>query len=139
MGKTVLTFGSFDPLHEGHLDMLAQARSLGERLIVVVARDAVIRSQKRYEPFQSEIDRLQCVSAVAVVDQAVLGDMDPSSYGLLASLEFDVLAVGYDQKPDDADIYRHLVGLGKSEVAVARLKPYRPEDFKSSFLRTGAQ
>lgn len=45
--KRVLSFGVFDLLHNGHLNLLEQARGLGDYLIVVVARDSFVRVVKK--------------------------------------------------------------------------------------------
>lgn len=136
--KRVLVFGTFDPLHEGHVDFFRQARALGDYLTVVVARDAVIERQKKHLPFQVESQRLQTVQAVSYVDEAVLGDEDPASYDLLERLTFDVLALGYDQRPDESMVREVLVERGKENVEVVRCQPYKPDQFKSSFMRTAS-
>ncbi len=133
---TVLVFGTFDSLHAGHRYFFRQALAWGDRLTVVVARDSYIRHVKRREPRLPQRVRLEKVLALSVVRKALLGDEwpNPRPYRLLEELEFDVLALGYDQKPDDDTVRRLLERAGKEEVKVVRLKPYRPEVFKSSSL-----
>lgn len=136
--KIVLSFGSFDPLHEGHRDFFRQAKSLGDRLVVVVASDRQIRALKQHEPYQSEDERLEAVDAVEEVDEVLRGDEEVNDYRLLESIDFDVLAVGYDQRPDDAGVREILDSVGKSEVVVERLKPHLPDRYKSSLFKKGA-
>ena len=137
--KTVLCFGSFDPLHEGHHNFFEQAVALGDRLLVVVARDAAIQGQKGYQSHQSEDERLQAVQAAPAITEARLGDTDPSSYRLLTELDFDVLALGYDQQPDDATVQAKLREVGKEGVTVVRLKPFEPDQHKSTIKRRKAE
>lgn len=132
---TVLVFGTFDPLHEGHREFFRQAKALGDRLVVGVARDVAIRSQKKREPYESESLRQQAVAQAPEVDQAVLGNTDPTQYQLLREQTYDVIALGYDQPPEEAEVRRLLQGLGKSQVKVVRLHAYKPEQYKSSYLR----
>lgn len=133
--KTVVVFGTFDPLHEGHLDFFRQAKALGDRLVVIVARDDVIRSQKKREPARPETTRRAAVASVPVVDEALLGDHEPTGYGMLRTLSYDVIALGYDQAPADGDVRCLLDRLGKQHVVITRLEPFAPERYKSSYFR----
>ncbi len=138
MAKIVLVFGTFDPLHAGHDDFFRQAKALGDYLLVVVARDDVIRQQKQREPFQREAVRRTNVAAAAPVDEAVLGDSQPHAYTIIRQRSFDILAVGYDQTPTDDAIRTMLAAVGKASVPIVRLQAYKPEQYKSSYLRQGS-
>lgn len=133
--KKVLMFGSFDPLHPGHRQAFAQARAQGEYLIVVVARDSTIQKQKGRPPHQEEEARRQAVAAVETVSEVQLGEAEPEKYTLLRQLDFQVLALGYDQAPAEAQVRRQLRVAGKTGVEVVRLAPYKPEQFKSKYFR----
>lgn len=133
--KKVLFFGTFDPLHAGHRDAFFQAKSLGEYLVVVVARDSVLRTEKNREPFIREYERLATVASSSSVDEAILGDADASSYAILQKIPFDVLALGYDQKPSDSEITQLLIRLKLPLVRTVRLQPFSQNVFKSSLLR----
>lgn len=135
--RKVLAFGAFDPLHKGHEDFLRQAKGLGEYLIVVVARDSAIRMNKGHEPYKSENRRLEKVAAVEYVDEAMLGTEAVHHYEMLSELDFQVLALGYDQTPSDEVVRAELGQRGKSPVQVIRLKPFHPEAYKSTYLRPG--
>jgi predicted metal-dependent phosphoesterase TrpH len=76
------------------------------------------------------------VAARPEVTRALLGDEWPAAdpYRLLGSLAFDVLALGYDQEPDDATVRQELIRRGKREVRVVRMASYKPEILKSSRL-----
>ena len=133
--KKVLAFGAFDPLHEGHRDFLRQAKALGDYLTVIVARDSAIRAGKKYTPHTSEEMRLQEVASVEYVDEAMLGSQAPHQYELLEQLSFDVIALGYDQQPEDTAVRQELNNRGKHSVIIARLKPFHPETYKSTYIR----
>lgn len=134
--KRVVVFGTFDPLHAGHVDFFRQARELGRHLTVVVARDSWIRYVKRRERRQGEADRLAVVAAKSGVDAVRLGDRWPTTdpYRLLGEIDFDILALGYDQEPADTVVKHELSARGKSDVEVVRLQPYRPDIYKSSYV-----
>lgn len=132
----VLVFGTFDPLHPGHEYLFHEAKKLGDRLVVVVARDAVIRKEKNRNNHLPEEDRLKAVQGNSDVDEALLGDESPESYAILKKLDFAILALGYDQKPSDEDVWAILGTIGKPNVKVVRLPSHKPEQYKSSLMRT---
>jgi cytidyltransferase-like protein len=67
-----MIFGTFDHLHPGHLDFFTQAKTYGDYLIVVVARDINVKKIKGHNPDKNENVRLREVHAVKPVDKAVL-------------------------------------------------------------------
>lgn len=133
----VLAFGTFDPLHEGHVHFFGQAKRHGDYLLVVVARDSAIREIKRREPHRDEETRLAAVQRLDEVDEARLGEDWPASdeFGLLGELDFDVIVLGYDQRPSEQKVTQELAARGKSKVKVVRLDPWQDDEFKSSKFR----
>ena len=69
----VMAVGVFDLLHAGHLHYLEQAKSLGTELVVVVAHDDTVRSQK-HEPVTSQELRCRMVKGLKPVDEAIVGN-----------------------------------------------------------------
>lgn len=122
----VLAFGTFDPLHDGHRSFLAQAASLGDRLIIVASRDSYIRLVKKREPVVPGEARRQALEQVAGVSAVVWGDEWPNDdrYRLLRGLQFDVLALGFDQPPGDRQVQEALAKAGRSGARVVRLPHY---------------
>jgi FAD synthetase len=133
--KRVLAFGSFDPLHTGHLHFLEAAKALGDHLTVVVTSDSSLQASKNYQPFQPASERLQAVTALPFVDHALLGEEHPPRYKLLQQLNFDVLALGYDQAPADEEARLLLDQFGHPSAALVRLAPFHPDRFKGRLLR----
>ncbi len=123
----VIAFGAFDPLNDGQVDFLRQAKDLGDHLIVVVAHDSAIRANKHREPRFSEEERLTAVKALPYVDEVILGRKNADRYHVLSEVEFDIVAMGYNQKPDDAEVVAALKAMGKYEAKLIRLQPYKPE------------
>jgi FAD synthetase len=120
----VLTFGTFDVLHPGHLHYLSQAQERGE-LWVVVARDSTVLSIKGHSPIQSEQERLQGVQQAFPQAHALLGD--PRDFTTpLRTVQPDLILLGYDQ---------HLPpGVREEDLPckVERASPLKPDEFKSS-------
>lgn len=94
---TVLCFGTFDGLHNGHEYFLKQARSLGSRLVVSVARDEHVRILKNKEPKHDQTQRLQQICDLAYVDECRLSDQELGSYLIVDDVKPDVIAIGHDQ------------------------------------------
>ena len=69
---TVITFGTFDVFHVGHLRILERARSLGDKLVVGISTDQLNFSKKGRSPVYSQSERLEIVSALACVDEVFL-------------------------------------------------------------------
>src|SRR5690625_5042778 len=66
--KTVLTFGTFDVFHVGHLRILERAAELGDRLVVGVSSDELNISKKGRAPVYPQHDRIRIVAALNCVD-----------------------------------------------------------------------
>jgi D-beta-D-heptose 7-phosphate kinase/D-beta-D-heptose 1-phosphate adenosyltransferase len=94
--RVVFTNGCFDLLHVGHLRSLEQAKSLGDRLVVGVNRDASVRRLKgRARPIVAERQRAELIAGLACVDWVVLFG-EPTPLALIRALRPDVLAKGGD-------------------------------------------
>lgn len=75
--KRVIISGYFNPLHGGHLDYIEAARSIGDRLIVIVNND-VQQELKKGKVILDEMNRMRLVSALRAVDETVLSvDTEP--------------------------------------------------------------
>jgi cytidyltransferase-like protein len=96
--KTVVVSGYFNPLHVGHLEMIARAKKLGNRLIAIVNNDYQV-TLKGSVAFMSESDRLKIVQALRDVDQVFLSiDRDKTVCRSLARLKPQIFANGGDRK-----------------------------------------
>jgi rfaE bifunctional protein nucleotidyltransferase chain/domain len=94
--RAVLTNGYFDLLHVGHARYLAQARALGDLLVVGVNADATARRAKDpRRPIQGQADRVELVAALACVDYALLFEED-TAIGLVEALRPAVYVKGGD-------------------------------------------
>jgi rfaE bifunctional protein nucleotidyltransferase chain/domain len=106
--RVVFTNGVFDILHPGHVRYLAEARRQGDALIVAVNSDRSVRANKGPErPVNSEADRAEVITALAVVDAAVIFDED-TPYDIISAIQPDVLVKGADW-PHDKIVGRDIV------------------------------
>ncbi len=104
MPKIVVVSGGFDPIHIGHIEMMHEAKALGDRLIVLVNNDNWLIAKKGFA-FMPEAERLAIVKAIKHVDDAVLtshpkNPTDMSVCKELEALKPDIFANGGDRKPD---------------------------------------
>ena len=70
--QTVITFGTFDLFHVGHLRLLQRAKELGGRLVVGVSSDALNVAKKTKQPIIPQQHRMEIVRGVAGVDEVFL-------------------------------------------------------------------
>ena len=96
MPETVVTFGTFDVFHIGHLRVLERAKALGDRLVVGVSSDALNRSKKGRDPVFPQKERLRIVAALAVVDDVFLEESLDLKRQYLVENGADVLVMGDD-------------------------------------------
>lgn len=102
--KTVAISGGFDPLHIGHVEMMKEAKELGDKLIVIVNNDNWLTAKKGH-PFMPELERKAIIEAIKYVDEAVLTKHKPSPTDMsvcaeLEKIKPDIFANGGDRKPD---------------------------------------
>ena len=96
----VFTNGVFDILHVGHITYLAQARALGDALVVAINSDRSARELKGAgRPLTNENERAEILAALRAVDYVTIFD-DISPRSLIASLLPDVLVKGGDYSLD---------------------------------------
>ncbi len=127
----VMTGGTFDIIHPGHLDTLRQAKSLGDILAVSVARNSTFRRNKKREPLHDEQLRIELAASIKYVDVAVLGS-EENIFETLLFLEPDIVALGYDQVHNEGAIQGGAKQMGVN-IRVVRLESRNPR-FKSSTI-----
>lgn len=96
MQKTVLTFGTFDVFHVGHLRLLERASSFGTQLIVGVSTDRLNKDKKGRAPVYSQAERCEIVSALRCVNQVFLEESLTLKGNYIRQFEADVLVMGDD-------------------------------------------
>ncbi|MCP3428304.1 adenylyltransferase/cytidyltransferase family protein [Opacimonas viscosa] len=94
--KKIITFGTFDVFHAGHVKILQRAKSLGDYLIVGVSSDALNFAKKGRNPVYSEQDRMTIVAALACVDEVFVEESLELKGEYIANYQADVLVMGDD-------------------------------------------
>ena len=93
---TVITFGTFDVFHVGHLRVLERARAFGDRLVVGVSADALNLRKKDRLPVFAEAERLEIVAALRCVDEVFVEESLEQKRDYILQFEADVLVMGDD-------------------------------------------
>ncbi|HXW94532.1 MAG TPA: adenylyltransferase/cytidyltransferase family protein [Nitrososphaerales archaeon] len=121
--RVVFIGGGFELIHYGHVYTISKARSLGDALVVSVARDSTIRRRKKREPLISERDRVRLLSSLRDVDAAILG-VEGDIYVTLQKVKPDIVALGYDQYHMEDEVRREARKRGMKLQVVRLDSPY---------------
>ncbi|KKS03915.1 MAG: FAD synthase [Candidatus Nomurabacteria bacterium GW2011_GWC2_41_8] len=132
-----MVFGTFDGLHQGHLDFLKQARNLAGRcfLVVSIARDKNVFKIKGKYPNKNEKQRMVLVKKCKLADKVVLSGIK-NHIPHIVKIRPDIIALGYDQKAYIKNLKKDLKNEGIL-VKIRRLKPFKEEIYKNHLLKTG--
>ena len=93
---SVMVFGVFDGLHDGHKAFLNFVSGKGE-IVVVVARDLAVRRLKNKTPKNSQEERCKMIREFMPDATVILGDEDQGSYDVVKSQKPDMIVLGFDQ------------------------------------------
>jgi D-beta-D-heptose 7-phosphate kinase/D-beta-D-heptose 1-phosphate adenosyltransferase len=121
-GRVVFTNGVFDLLHPGHVDVLAQARALGDALVVGLNSDTSVRRLKGPDrPVCTEAERAYVLAALRDVDAVVVFSED-TPQDLIRHLRPDVLVKGGDYTLETV-VGRDDVEAWGGRVVIVPLRP----------------
>jgi FAD synthetase len=124
----VMAQGVFDLLHPGHLHYLRESKNLGEKLVVVIARDSRIEKNLYF----NEEERREMVQALEIVDKALLGS-EESIYDTVEKVSPDIITLGYDQPFETEEVKSMAEEALEKNVDVARID--EKADYSSSDIR----
>lgn len=129
--KKVIAFGTFDILHKGHINFLEQAKKYGDYLIIVIARDKIVKKIKGKLPQSNEKKRLLAIKKTGLADKVIFGHLH-DMYAAIKKYKPDVICLGYDQKAFVDKLEERLFSFGMKDVRIVRLKAHKPRIYKSS-------
>ncbi|UCV19777.1 adenylyltransferase/cytidyltransferase family protein [Ferribacterium limneticum] len=116
MKTTVITYGTFDLFHIGHLSLLNRLKSLGDELIVGVSTDEFnsIKGKKTVVPFA---DRIEIIRGLRCVDLAIPEEQWDQKIGDIAHHEVSIFGMGSDWEGhfDELKAYCKVVYLPRTE------------------------
>ena len=92
----VLTIGTFDLIHRGHVDLFNFCKRLGDEVIVAVNTDEFVERYKGKKPIIKTIHRLDMVRSIKWVDKAVINKGDEDCRVIIDEIKPQYLVVGSD-------------------------------------------
>ena len=96
--KKVITFGTFDVFHIGHVSILARAKSYGDYLIVGVSSDNLNFSKKGRVPIYNEKDRKKIIKSLSCVDEVFTETSLELKRQYISDFNAEILIMGDDWK-----------------------------------------
>lgn len=94
--KTVITYGTFDLLHTGHVNLLKRARKLGDRLIVGVTTDSYDQSRGKLNVMESLEERMENVRKTGLADLIIKEELEGQKIHDIRKYGADVFVIGSD-------------------------------------------
>ena len=93
---TVITYGTYDLLHRGHINLLRNARALGDRLIVGVTTEGFDKVRGKLLVRQSLNERVEAVKATGLADEVIIEEYEGQKIDDIRRYGVDVFAIGDD-------------------------------------------
>lgn len=92
----VITYGTYDMLHYGHIRLLERAKALGDYLIVGVTSDDYDKTRGKINLQQSLMERVEAVKATGLADEIVIEEYEGQKIDDIRRLDVDIFTVGSD-------------------------------------------
>lgn len=94
--KKVITYGTYDLLHQGHINLLRRAKELGDYLIVGVTSDSFDRGRGKLNVRNNVLERVEAVRATGFADQIIIEDYIGQKIDDINRYDIDIFAIGDD-------------------------------------------
>ena len=94
--KKVITYGTYDLLHKGHVRLLERAKALGDYLIVGVTADTFDRERGKINVQQSLVERIENVKSTGLADEIVIEEYEGQKIDDIKRMNVDIFTVGSD-------------------------------------------
>ena len=94
--KKVITYGTYDLLHEGHINLLRRAKALGDYLIVGVTNDSFDRERGKLNVRNNVLERVEAVKSTGFVDKVIIEDYVGQKIDDVLKYDVDIFAIGSD-------------------------------------------
>ena len=113
----VITYGTYDLLHYGHIRLLERAKALGDYLIVGVTADDFDKTRGKINVQQSLMERVEAVRATGIADEIIIEEYEGQKIDDIIKYDVDIFTVGSDWvgKFDYLNEYCKVVYLDRTE------------------------
>lgn len=96
--KKVITYGTYDLLHYGHIRLLERAKALGDYLIVGVTAEGFDMARGKINVQQSLMERMEAVKATGIADEVIVEEYEGQKIDDIIRYDVDIFAIGSDWK-----------------------------------------
>lgn len=94
--KKVITYGTYDLLHQGHVNLLRRAKELGDYLIVGVTSDSFDRDRGKLNVRNNVLERVEAIKASGYADEVIIEDYVGQKIDDIQKYNVDIFAIGSD-------------------------------------------
>lgn len=138
--KKVITYGTYDLLHHGHLNLLRRAKELGDYLIVGVTSDSYDRDRGKLNVRNNVLERVEAVKATGYADEVIIKDYIGQKIDDIQKYNVDTFAIGSDWegKFDYLNEYCKVVYLPRTEgISSTQLRAESTVDVRIGIIGCG--
>ena len=139
--KKVITYGTYDLLHQGHINLLRRAKALGDYLIVGVTNDNFDRERGKLNVSGNVLERVEAVKATGLADQIIIEDYFGQKIDDIQKYDVDIFAIGSDWegKFDYLNEYCQVVYLPRTEgISSTMLREEKRETIRVGIVGCGS-
>ena len=136
----VITYGTYDLLHQGHINLLRRAKELGDYLIVGVTSDSFDRGRGKLNVRNNVLERIEAVKATGYADEVIIEDYLGQKIDDIQKYDVDIFAIGSDWegKFDYLNEYCKVVYLPRTEgISSTMLREESQEVYHLGIIGSG--
>lgn len=136
----VITYGTYDLLHQGHINLLRRAKELGDYLIVGVTSDSFDRGRGKLNVRNNVLERVEAVRATGYADKLIIEDYLGQKIDDIQKYDIDIFAIGSDWvgKFDYLNEYCKVVYLPRTEgISSTMLRAESQDVYKIGVIGSG--
>ncbi len=136
----VITYGTYDLLHQGHINLLRRAKELGDYLIVGVTSDSFDKGRGKLNVRNNVLERVEAVKATGYADQIIIEDYVGQKIDDIQKYDVDIFAIGSDWvgKFDYLNEYCKVIYLPRTEgISSTMLRAETTRDIKIGIVGCG--
>ena len=138
--RKVITYGTYDLLHQGHINLLRRAKELGDWLIVGVTNDSFDRERGKLNVRNNVLERVEAVKATGLADQIIIEDYVGQKIDDIQKYDVDIFAIGsdWDGMFDYLKEYCEVVYLPRTEgISSTMLRNVSAESVRMGIIGCG--
>lgn len=136
----VITYGTYDLLHQGHINLLRRAKELGDYLIVGVTSDSFDKGRGKLNVRNNVLERVEAVRATGYADEVIIEDYKGQKIDDIQRYDVDIFAIGSDWtgKFDYLNEYCKVVYLPRTEgISSTQLRMESQPVFRIGVIGSG--